>query len=91
MPSQEAEQTTTIGETDRQAGKGDDGSSDKHDDQKDQKDQRSSQPPKQRQSRPDEPFEQWERDEMEALLVEVRGHLGLCYLYVALSSLDMNS
>ncbi|KAF8509648.1 phospholipase D [Hysterangium stoloniferum] len=28
-----------------------------------------------RPSRPDEPFEQWERDEMEALLGQVRGHL----------------
>ncbi|GJJ14636.1 hypothetical protein Clacol_008902 [Clathrus columnatus] len=28
-----------------------------------------------RPSRPDGPFEQWERDEMEALLTEVRGHL----------------
>ncbi|KAF8586907.1 phospholipase D [Ramaria rubella] len=28
-----------------------------------------------RPSRPDEPFEQWEREEMEALLMEVRGHL----------------
>lgn len=25
---------------------------------------------------PNEPFEQWERDEMEALLKEVQGHLG---------------
>lgn len=37
---------------------------------------RSSDPHMRRPSRPEEPFEQWERDEMEALLTEVRGHLG---------------
>ncbi|KIJ54658.1 hypothetical protein M422DRAFT_240742 [Sphaerobolus stellatus SS14] len=71
MPSQEAENTTTIGETDSQAGKGDDGSDEKDDPSKDAK----SPPLKNRPSRPDEPFEQWEREEMEALLTEVRGHL----------------
>ena len=31
---------------------------------------------KRRPAGPNEPFEQWERDEMEALLKEVQGHLG---------------
>lgn len=43
-----------------------------------------------RRSRPDEPFEQWERDEMEASLNQICGHLGTdvaldCCLYFVLT------